>query len=239
MQRREVWGTAALAEYLSAAEQKYTAESKVADLMTLQQFLRDRVAIETALVDNYGSHDAPDVSPAVDEGQFGTDDRTKARDALLQSILQRETVVKKVIALFIEENSKLPQHEQFSIPRREEIRQKLRERSGAPAALAAGVATPNPETWHARKGALQQLIEKRQNLIAKLDAARANLLQIRREQPERAVSDDTTVSLLSSDVAPSTDLTPVNFDTYDASHLSQLADITILHFTHNAPQLLR
>jgi hypothetical protein len=220
MQRREVWGTAALAEYLSAAESKYTAESKVADLMTLQQFLRDRVAIETALVDTYGSHDAPNFSPAVDKAQFCADDRAKAkqqrRDALLQSILQRESVVKKIIAAFIEENSKLPQHEQSEIPRSEEIRQKLRERSGAPASLAAGVATPNPETWHARKGALQQLIEKRQNLIARLDAARANLLQIRREQPDRAVSDDTTLSLLSSEVSPSTDLTPANFDMYDA-----------------------
>jgi hypothetical protein len=220
MQRREVWGTVALAEYLSAAESKYTAESKVADLMTLQQFLRDRVAIETALVDTYGSHDAPIVSPVVDEAQFGADDRrhhrTKARNALLQSILQRERVVKKIIESFIEENSKLPRHEQFEIPQREEIRQKLRERSGAPAALAAGVATPNPETWHARKGALQQLIEKRQNLIAKLDAARANLLQTRSEQPDRVVSDDSTLSLLSSEVPPSTDLTPANFDVYDA-----------------------
>ena len=48
MERREVWGASSLDQYLADAEKKYTAESKVADLMTLQQFLRDRIAVETS-----------------------------------------------------------------------------------------------------------------------------------------------------------------------------------------------
>jgi hypothetical protein len=199
--------------YLSAAETKYTAESKVADLMTLQQFLRDRIAIETDLVSSFGSADAPYVEPK----QSSRDERAKARDALLKSIIERESVVKKIKKIFLEENSKLPETDRFNFPSGEEIRQKIRERNGAPAALAAGVAVPNPETWHARKGALQQLIEKRQKLLAKMDEARVRLLQMRLERPECVALDDATVSLVSREVSPSTDLTPENFDMYVVS----------------------
>ena len=58
MERREVWGASSLDQYLADAEKKYTAESKVADLMTLQQFLRDRIAVETSLVETFGCPDA-------------------------------------------------------------------------------------------------------------------------------------------------------------------------------------
>lgn len=210
MQRREVWGTSNLAEYLSAAETKYTAESKVADLMTLQQFLRVRIDIETGLVSSFGSADAPYVDPK----QAARDEHAKARDALLESIVARESVVKKIKKIFSEENSKLPPADRFHLPRGEEIRQKIRERNGAPAALAAGVAVPNPETWHARKGALQQLIQKRQKLLAKMDEARLRLLQMRLDRPECTGLDDATVSIVSKEVSPCTDLTPENFDMY-------------------------
>jgi hypothetical protein len=211
--RREVWGTGALAAYLSDAEKKYTAESKVADVITLQQFLRDRIAVETALVATYGCEEAPAV--CLDDASPSSDARHVARSALLQSIIERETVVKKIKAAFNEENMKLPPPDRFSPLRGSEIRQKLRERSGAPAAMAAGVAAPNPETWHARKGALQALIEKRQGLLVRLKAAEANLLQARALQPQQAaLADDSTLSLLSPDVCASTDVGPDNFDEY-------------------------
>jgi hypothetical protein len=212
IQRREVWGSASLDEYLAAAEKKYTAESKVADLMTLQQFLRDRISVETALVETLGCPDAGD------QEQVGGDVFAKARHALLRSIIEREgfgdhASVQRIKCEFEQENMKLPPSERFPPAEDEEIRQKLRERMGAPAALAAGVAVPKPETWHARRGALQQLVEKRKKLLAKFDEARVNLLEMRGHQ---ANLDDTTVSALSSDVSPRSDLNAGNFDAYAA-----------------------
>jgi hypothetical protein len=211
MERREVWGASSLDQYLADAEKKYTAESKVADLMTLQQFLRDRIAVETSLVETFGCPDA------VAEGQAGGGAQAKTRAALLQSIVAVESVVKRIKNTFCQENMKLPPEQRFPPPTGAEIRQKLRERSGAPAALAAGVAAPNPETWHARRGALEQLVEKRKKLVATLDEARANLLRMQGEC-QRAELDDNTVSAISADVPPSSDLNTANFDAYDALH---------------------
>jgi hypothetical protein len=206
VQRRDVWGTPSLAEYLAAAEQKYTAESKVADLMTLQQFLRDRIAVETALIANFGSADPPAAS------QGGSDDRDIARNSLLRAILQEETVVKRIKAKFQAANLKLPPERRFAPPKGGEIRQKLRELNGAPAAVAAGVALPTPENWHSRKASLQLLVDKRNKLLAKLEEARGILMRMRREGAEDEMLDDTTLSMLSADIAPSTDVTPANFD---------------------------
>ena len=212
MQRREVLGASSLDQYLADAEKKYTAESKVADLMTLQQFLRDRIAVETALVETFGCPDTAAEAAAGGEGAATT------RGALLQSVVAVESVVKRIKNAFRRENMKLPPEERFPPPTGAEIRQKLRERSGAPAALAAGVAVPNPETWHARRGALGQLVEKRKKLVATLDEARANLLRMQGEQSQRAGLDDNTVSAISADVSPSSDLNTANFDTYGALH---------------------
>jgi hypothetical protein len=212
MERREVWGASSLDQYLADAEKKYTAESKVADLMTLQQFLRDRIAVETALVETLSCPDT------VAEGQGRGDAQAKTRDALLQSIMAVEFLVKDIKNAFGRENMKLPPEERFPLPTGAEIRQKLRERSGAPSALAAGVAVPNPETWHARRGALEQLVEKRKKLVATLDEARTNLLRMQGEQSQRAGLDDNTVSAISADVSPRSDLNTANFDTYGALH---------------------
>ncbi len=220
VQRREVWGAdsrgtgQSLAEYLSAADQKYTAESKVADLMTLQQFLQLRIEIESSLVETYEPESplaAQQLSTSA-VARAGQSEEQQARSALLTAIIQRETVVKKIQAAFREENSKRPLRDQFAVPRGAEIRQKMREFSGAPSALAAGVAVPTPDTWQLRKTALQELIEKRRRLIARFEQARDVLVKMRRQQSGSMFPDDVMASALPSELSPTTDLSPENFD---------------------------
>jgi hypothetical protein len=221
MQRREVWGAdnrgtgQSLAEYLSVAEQKYTAESKVADLITLQQFLEIRIEIESGLVETYEPESplaAQQLSASALARAGQSEELQQERSAVLMAILQRETVVKRVKAVFTEENSKRPLRDQFTVPRGSEIRQKMRELSGAPSALAAGVAVPTPDTWQLRKVALQELIQKRRGLIASLEQAKNVLVRMRRQQPGSLFQDDVMASALPSELPPTTDLSPENFD---------------------------
>ena len=221
MQRREVWGAdssgtgQSLAEYLSAAEQKYTAESKIADLITLQQFLQLRIEIESSLVETYEPESplaAQQLSASAVARAGQSSEVQHARSALLMAIIQRETVVKKIKAAFKEENSKRPLHDHFAVPRGSEIRQKMRELSGAPSALAAGVVVPTPDTWQLRKVALQELIEKRRVLIARFDQAKDVLVKMRRQQSGSMFQDDVMASALPSELSPTTDLSPENFD---------------------------
>ena len=241
IERREVWGAddqgtgQSLAEYLEQAEQKYTAESKVADLITLQQFLHNRIEIESKLVDTYNSDGAPACfgSIALATSGYGTSpffEWLRARNDLLESIVRRESVVKKIKFAFHQQNSYRPSKDRFSPPSSSEIRQKLRVRSGAPAAVAAGVAAPTSENWHVRKGQLQELIQKRLHLVKILEKAQANLMKMREQQHEYAAL-DVVASALVSDVPSSTSLSPANFDRYNT--ISQHYKTNI----HHPPQL--
>jgi hypothetical protein len=88
----------------------------------------------------------------------------------------------------------------------------MRELCGAPSALAAGVAVPTPDTWQLRKVALQELIQKRRGLFVSLEQAKHVLVRMRRQQPGSLFQDDVTASALPSELPPTTDLSPENFD---------------------------
>jgi hypothetical protein len=215
LERREVWGVddhgtgQSLAEYLAHAEQKYTAESKVADLMTLKQFLLNRIEIESNLV---GSEEAAVVATRRHAAMKGTlFEWLRARDELLESIIHHESVVKKIKHAFHQQNSNRPSKDRFTPPSSSEIRQKLREISGARAAVAAGVASVTPANWHVRKVELQELIRKRLRLVNTLEVAQAQLLAMREQQVEYEAV-DVVASVLSSEVPPTTLLSPDNFD---------------------------
>ena len=217
LERREVWGVddqgtgQSLAEYLAQAEQKYTAESKVADLMTLKHFLHNRIEIESNLV---GSEEAAVVATRRHATMQGTlFEWLRARDELLESIIKHESVVKKIKLAFHQQNSNRPSKDRFTPPSSSEIRQKLREISGARAAVAAGVAAVTPANWHVRKAELQELIRKRLRLVSALEAAQAHLLAMREQQVEYEAV-DVVASVLSSEVPPTTLLSPDNFDRF-------------------------
>jgi hypothetical protein len=207
--QREVCGAAPLEKYLTDCEMKYTAESKVADLSTLQAFLRDRIDIET---DSMNAQD--DVAGPVLRGPSGGIDqraaaKQKARDALICSIIsQGETIIRKIKSAFQRRNSALPVSEQFAALTGSEIRKLLRARSSAPAAVAAGVAIPNPETWDDLKASLLILITKRRVLLAQLEAAKANLVRVRGMVPDS----DVFVSEMPFGVAPCAAVLSGNFD---------------------------
>ena len=187
-----------LAEFLAAAEQNYKAASKVADLITLQEFLVHRISQESFLMDSYYS------------------DNRKAACALIASIIDGgETVVKKIKTVFHHHNASLPPAQRLSPPKGSEIREMLRARCGAPAAVASGVAVPNADKWDMQKAALVELIEKRRRLVAQLEDAKANLLRIRGIEPENvaaAQGDDALTSEMPGQQPPSADLSPSNFD---------------------------
>jgi hypothetical protein len=205
-----------LAEYLTQADHKYTAESKVADLVTLKQFLRDRIEIESKLVDMHTEGTSALLgSMKVTCGGVNKDafsEWMRSRNELLDAVIQQESVVKKIKAAFHQQNTNRPPNDRFPPPSSVEIRQKLRERSGAPAAVAAGVAVPTPENWHVRKAELQHLIQKRLLLVARMEAAEENLLKMRESEPKYEALDDAFSSAMVSEVPPSTLLCLENFD---------------------------
>jgi hypothetical protein len=132
-----VWVVQSLAEYLAQADHKYTAESKVADLMTLKQFLRDRIESESKLVDMYtdGTSALLGSMKVTCSGviQDPFSQWMESRNELLDAVIQYESVVKKIKIAFHQQNTNRPPHDRFTPPSSSEIRQKLRERSGAAA----------------------------------------------------------------------------------------------------------
>jgi hypothetical protein len=203
-----------LAEYLAAAAVNYKAESKVADLITLQAFLLDRINSESELVTSYDS-DTREASGAVVTPAAVNPSPTCA---LIASIIDGgQTVVKSIKAAFHHHNASLPPSGRLSPPKGSEIREMLRARCGAPAAVASGVAVPNADKWDMQKATLVELVEKRRGLLAQLEDAKANLLRIRGIEPENVAAsqgDDALRSEMPGQEAPSADLSPSNFDRY-------------------------
>jgi hypothetical protein len=216
--RRQLYGDVdmgtgeSLAEYLAAAEQTYKAASKVADLITLQAFLVDRITRESDLVASYDSHTREASGALVLPAAV----QPTSTSALIASIIDGgETVVKKIKTAFHRHNASLPPSQRLSPPKGSEIREMLRARSGAPAAVASGVAVPNADKWDMQKAALVELIEKRRRLVAQLEDAKANLLRIRGIEPENvaaAQGDDALRSEMPGQQSPSADLSASNFD---------------------------
>lgn len=205
-----------LAEYLAQADHKYTAESKVADLMTLKQFLRDRIESESKLVDMYtdGTSALLGSMKVTCSGviQDPFSQWMESRNELLDAVIQYESVVKKIKIAFHQQNTNRPPHDRFTPPSSSEIRQKLRERSGAPAAVAAGVAIPTSENWRARMAELQHLIQKRLQLVVRLEAAQEKIRKMRESEQKYEALDDAFSSAMTSEIPPSTLLCLENFD---------------------------
>jgi len=139
-------------------------------------------------------------------------DRVAMREELIKEIVAHSHAagidsIKAIKTAFFHRNEQLPKETQFHFVNSSEIRATLRELRGE-AAVSSRVQSESE-----RVAALQSSIARQRQLIATLHAGELELRRLRDESGKASAESDATESVV-NDVAPSTDVTQLNFEAY-------------------------
>jgi hypothetical protein len=140
-------------------------------------------------------------------------DRVAMREELIKEIVAHSHAagidsIKAIKTAFFHRNEQLPKETQVHFVNSSEIRAILRELRGEAA------VSSRAQSESERIAALQSSIARYRQLIATLHAGELELRRLRDENGKASAESDATESVVNNDVAPSTDVTQLNFEAY-------------------------